>query len=99
MNYSVLRRIRVTAAIIIFVLITVYFLDFAGIIPDFISELAAIQLIPAILALNVVVIAVLLIATLLFGRIYCSVICPLGFSQDIFNWIAKKINKKNNELG
>ena len=95
MNYSVLRRIRITAAILIFALITVYFLDFAGVIPDCIGELAAIQLIPAILALNVVIIAILIIATLLFGRIYCSVICPLGFSQDIFNWIARKINKKN----
>ena len=32
--------------------------------------------------------------TLIFGRIYCSVICPLGIMQDFFGWLGKK-SKKN----
>ncbi|MDE7443720.1 MAG: 4Fe-4S binding protein, partial [Muribaculaceae bacterium] len=44
--------------------------------------------------LNVTVIIGLLILTMLFGRIYCSVICPLGIMQDVFAWFGKK-NKKN----
>ena len=32
--------------------------------------------------------------TLLFGRVYCSVICPLGVFQDVVSWLGKK-RKKN----
>ena len=37
---------------------------------------------------------VVIILTLLFGRIYCSMFCPLGIFQDIINFFAKKISKK-----
>jgi ferredoxin-type protein NapF len=36
----------------------------------------------------------LVVLTLVFGRIYCSVICPLGIMQDIFGWLGKQ-RKKN----
>ncbi|MBA4312778.1 MAG: hypothetical protein C0417_09130 [Chlorobiaceae bacterium] len=36
----------------------------------------------------------IIILTLLFGRVYCSTICPLGTFQDIVIYIKKKINKR-----
>lgn len=89
-----LRTIRITSAIVCFTLITLLFLDFTGTIHTWLSWLAKIQLVPAILAFNIGVIIGLILLTLLFGRIYCSVICPLGVYQDIIAWIAKK--KKTN---
>jgi polyferredoxin len=56
--------------------------------------LANIQFWPAILALNFAVVAVLVVLTVLLGRIYCSVICPLGVFQDIISWFAGK-RKRN----
>jgi len=56
--------------------------------------MAKIQFLPALLALNVGVIVALVVATLLLGRVYCSVICPLGVMQDIFGWLGKR-SKKN----
>jgi len=47
--------------------------------------LGHIQLLPAILNGMFVLVAVLLLITLFFGRIYCSVICPAGVLQDIIN--------------
>lgn len=44
--------------------------------------MAKIQFLPACLALNAAVIAGVLVITALFGRIYCSTICPLGVLQD-----------------
>lgn len=41
------------------------------------------QFLPALLAVNIGVVSVLLVLTLLFGRVYCSVICPLGVFQDV----------------
>jgi ferredoxin len=51
------------------------------------------QFLEAILALNVAAIVVLVLLTIIFGRIYCSVICPLGILQDIFGWFGKKAKK------
>ena len=88
-----LKKIRTIVALIVFALITLLFLDFTGSIHTYFGWLAKIQFLPAVLALNVVVIVALVIATLLFGRIYCSVICPLGIFQDIISWFSGKHTK------
>ena len=89
-----LRTIRLTAAIVCFALITLLFLDFTGTLHTWFGWLAKIQFLPAVLALNIGVVLLLIVLTLLFGRIYCSVICPLGVFQDAVSWISGK-RKKN----
>ena len=70
------------------------FLDFTGTIHAYLGWIARIQLVPAIFAVNVGVITLLVIGTILLGRVYCSVICPLGTLQDIFARFGKW-SKKN----
>ena len=89
-----LRNIRLTLGILFFALITLLFLDFTGTIHAWFGWMAKIQFLPAILALNLGVVLFLVILTLVFGRIYCSVICPLGVFQDIVSWISSKRKKK-----
>ena len=89
-----LRKIRITLATIMMIMVTLLFLDVSGTLHHFLGWTARIQFLPAILALNVVVIVALVLLTLIFGRIYCSVICPLGIFQDIVSWFASK-RKKN----
>ena len=43
-----------------------------------------------------IILAVLILITLLLGRIYCSTICPMGIFQDIVTWISKKQQRKRN---
>ena len=74
---------------------TLLFLDFTGTLHAWLGWMAKVQFLPAALALNFGVVAVLLLLTLLFGRVYCSVICPLGVMQDIISWIHGKTKKKN----
>lgn len=88
-----LRKLRQTLAFIVILLITLLFLDFSGTIHAWFGWLAKIQFLPALLALNVGVMVGLVALTLLFGRIYCSVICPLGIMQDGFAWLGKKAKK------
>lgn len=90
-----LRKIRITLAAIFFAGVTLLFLDFTGTLHVWLGWMAKIQLLPAVLALNFGAVAILLLLTLLFGRIYCSVICPLGVMQDIISWIHGKTKKKN----
>ena len=88
-----LRKIRITLAALFFLGLTLLFLDFTGTAHTWFGWMAKVQFWPAVMALNVVVIAVLIVLTLIFGRIYCSVICPLGILQDIFGWLGKKAKK------
>ena len=88
-----LRKIRTILAAVVFVLITLLFLDFTGTLHHWFGWLAKIQFLPAVMALNVIVVVVLVALTLLFGRIYCSIICPLGVFQDILARLHRKKNK------
>lgn len=65
------------------VTITLLFLDFTGTLHGWLGWMAKVQFLPALLALNAGVIVGLVVLTLLFGRLYCSVICPLGVFQDV----------------
>ena len=88
-----LRKIRLTLAIFFWVFITLLFLDFTGTLHAWFGWMAKIQFLPAVLALNVGVILALVVLTLVCGRIYCSVICPLGVFQDVVAWFGKKQRK------
>lgn len=74
-------------------MITLLFLDFTGTLHAWFGWMARVQLLPAVLAVNVAVVAALLVLTLLFGRVYCSVICPLGVFQDVASWAGGKRRK------
>ena len=89
-----LRKIRLTLAVLFFVAVTALFLDFTGTIHAWLGWTAKIQFLPALLAVNAGVVALLVLLTLLAGRVYCSVICPLGVMQDIVSWISGRRKKK-----
>jgi formate hydrogenlyase subunit 6/NADH:ubiquinone oxidoreductase subunit I len=83
-----LRKLRIGVAVVVFTLITLLFLDFTGTLHAWFGWLARVQLIPAILAANFAIIAGIIFLTLLFGRIYCSTLCPLGVMQDGISWLS-----------
>lgn len=89
-----LRNIRRALAVVFFIGVTLLFLDFTGTLHRWLGWMAKVQLLPAIMAANVAVVAVLAVLTLVFGRVYCSVVCPLGVMQDGIAWLGKK-RKKN----
>ena len=82
------------AAVLFFTFITLLFLDFTGTLHTWFGWMAKIQFLPAVLALNAGVILLLVVLTLVFGRVYCSVICPLGVFQDVVSWISGRRKKK-----
>ena len=89
-----LRKIRITLAAICFTFITLLFLDFTDTLHAWLGWMAKIQFFPAVLALNLGVVIALIVLTLLFGRVYCSVICPMGVFQDIVSWFSGRRKKK-----
>lgn len=86
-----LRKIRIAAAALFFAGIT---LLFAGIGHQWWGWMAKLQFLPSCMALNFAAIAFVLLLTLVFGRIYCSVICPMGVFQDLVIRVHKLLSPK-----
>ena len=99
--YRFLRRTRVVVAAVTLAVLTLFFLDFADSVPSQAVWLAKIQLVPSILAGAFGVFATLVLLTLIFGRVYCSVVCPLGIFQDVlafFGRFSKSLNQKPRKI-
>ena len=87
-----LYKIRITSAIIIFIIAVIGML---GIFYPL--NLFDIQFLPVLQrVLNnfsitpLLILIALILLTLIFGRIYCSLICPLGILQEIIGFIKNK---------
>jgi ferredoxin len=96
-----LKRIRVIVSVIFLSLTSLVFLDYRNLLPeDWINTIVYLQFIPSLLkfinifSLGILGFIVVLVLTLLFGRIYCSTICPLGILQDVISFISRKFKKK-----
>lgn len=89
-----LKTVRVVLAWAFFLAITWLFLDFTGLAAAWFGWMAKIQVVPALLALNIVALAVVALLTVIFGRVYCSIICPLGVMQDGFTWLRGHVGAK-----
>ncbi len=85
-----IKKIRIIAALIFWIGVTLLFLDFTGLAARWLGWMAKLQFLPALLAGNVIVLIILILLTLVFGRLYCSVICPLGVMQDGFAALGRK---------
>ena len=83
-----LRKIRSTLAVLFWVCVTALFLDFTGTVHAWLGWTARVQFLPALMAGNVIIVAALVALTLIFGRVYCSVICPMGVMQDVISWLS-----------
>ena len=89
-----LKKLRIILALVFWTGITLLFLDFTGALHSWLGWMAKLQFLPALLALNVGVVAFLVVLTLVFGRVYCSVICPLGVLQDGISWLGTHKSKR-----
>jgi ferredoxin len=101
LNLTKLKKIRIGVSLFFFLLLSFLFIDPRNSIPTpVIDILSSIQLVPAVLMISTSFgfaaagLFFIIILTLLFGRVYCSTICPLGTFQDIVIYIKKKTNKR-----
>ncbi len=101
-EWKTVKKVRVGVSLTFFVLTTVLFLDPWHLIPPvFARWLTSVQLVPALLntiaaggAIAVGGLFLVSVMTLLFGRVYCSTICPLGTLQDVLIRVSKKFNRR-----
>ena len=78
-----LRTIRIILAAVCFAALCLLFVDVSGMFSPSLAFMAKAQFVPAMLAGSVGAVVGVLLLTLVFGRVYCSVLCPLGVMQDV----------------
>ena len=83
-----LRFVRTALAVLSVLAITFLFIDVTGVAAEYFSWLPRLQLVPALLSGAFVTVLAIAVVTLLCGRIYCSVVCPLGILQDVISRVA-----------
>ena len=64
-----LRKVRITLALIFWILITWLLVDFTGTAHVYLGWMAKIQFLPALIAMNIGALLFIVALTLLFGRI------------------------------
>lgn len=101
MTYKFLKWTRVVVALVFFLLVSLVFLDFRNLIGSSgVQSIIFLQFVPSflkfltILSLSAIGFLIILILTVLFGRVYCSAICPLGILQDFISRAGKLIKKR-----
>ncbi len=95
------KRSRVILALLFLIALLIAWSDIkGGLSSTYYKSVLYLQFIPSIikfftpgiiLSLGFIIILVL---TIIGGRIYCSTICPLGILQDVVIFLKRKINKK-----
>ena len=102
MSQSYLKPVRLIISLVFFLFITFILLDFHELVsPGIIAGVLSFQFIPSVLKFITLTsvtaggFILLLVMTALFGRVYCSSLCPLGTFQDIINWLQAKLNRKH----
>lgn len=99
-----LKWLRVAAALFVAGGLVLALVDFRGLVPSGTAHLRAVlQLVPALVSLasgaalaHTAAAATVLLLTLALGRVYCSVICPLGLLQDAIIRLAGWLRRGRN---
>ncbi|NTV84843.1 MAG: 4Fe-4S binding protein, partial [Bacteroidales bacterium] len=96
-----LKKLRVILSLLFFAVIALLFFELFGKVFN-VSPLLILrfQFVPSLVQFIATLsflslgFAVIVLLTLLFGRIYCSTLCPLGTLQDLFAYLSKKLSPK-----
>ncbi len=101
MHSGRLKKLRVFLSLIFFAAIGILFFELFGKVFN-VSHLyiLKLQFVPSLVnflatfSLFSLGFAMIILLTLLFGRIYCSTLCPLGTMQDLFAYLSRKLSPR-----
>jgi ferredoxin len=101
MKLAHLKRIRVVVSLGFLLFVGFLFVDWGNITPPQLRNLlVALQIMPATIKLFTAIelwsipLLFLLVLTVLFGRVYCSSVCPLGTIQDVVIRFSRRKSRR-----
>lgn len=96
-KYILLKWSRVVISLTVLLLITISFLYSSSLSYSLVWKVLNIEFIPSLLSLltgGIITFLFITLITLLFGRVYCSFMCPLGVYQDIVINLSNRVKTK-----
>lgn len=101
MNLLWLKKIRIAVSLTFFAATAVLFIDFThSLTTEIFSSVTYLEFVPSVLKFLVTGtlasagFILILLLTLLYGRVYCSTVCPLGTLQDFISYFSLKWGKR-----
>lgn len=82
-SFMFARRVRITVAAVSLAAMTALFVIPCADIARLFGWLPSIQLVPAVMSGSIAALIAIAVSVALFGRLHCSVVCPLGIAQDV----------------
>lgn len=105
MNLQILKKIRVIISLIFFISFLILFFDLSFSIqsafakyPIFLQFIPSLKDFLATFSFTVFGFFIIIILTLFLGRVYCSVVCPLGILQDIIIYLRDRKKRIKNKF-
>lgn len=83
------KLVRVAVGLAMLAVVTALFTFLSASVADRLGWVSRIQIVPLALAGAGAALAFWVAVTLLFGRVYCSWVCPMGVVQDIFSRLMR----------
>lgn len=83
-RYQALKMSRVAVSVIVTAMLTLLWIEFSDLFLCTFGWIERWLIVPVGFGISLIVIAFWIAMTTLFGRVYCSGICPLGTLQDVF---------------
>jgi ferredoxin len=101
-GWKTVKKIRIAFSLSFLALVSLTFLDPWHIIPKAVAiYLTSVEVVPGLLKVLVAGgtvatagFAAIVLITMLFGRVYCSTVCPIGTIQDISIHFSKRFNRR-----
>lgn len=90
----VAKLTRVAVSAVMLLLMTILITSLETRVAGALGWVSRIQLVPLALSGAVTAVVVWLVVTLMFGRVYCSSVCPLGVVQDCFSHLSRITRKR-----
>lgn len=87
-RYQHLRRARIVVSVVIWMAVTLMWIGYGGMMPGIRHLLERVMIVPFGLAFSGLTLVFWIVVTALFGRIYCSSVCPLGTCLDMVGHVG-----------
>ncbi len=100
MDLGFLKKIRIVVSLLFFLLTLLLFIDLHNYFYKIADPVLFLQFVPSLLDTLILFTAsgigfiIISLVALLFGRVYCSSVCPLGTLQDIVTWTSRKMKSR-----
>lgn len=88
-----LRTWRILVSSVIFLMVTLLWVEYSDLFLRPLGWVSRVQVLPVATGISVVMVIFWLLVSLLFGRIYCSSVCPVGTWLDIVGRAGRSTRK------